>query len=69
MNRRDLFRGAGAAALAAVAPSLPAEPFTGLTPVWVGPDAEGTSALWLVSWANTEPRTIQWTDSQDPTEW
>jgi len=53
MNRRELFAGAGAAALSA---AVPAREFAGLKPVLYGVDfsSEPDTTIWVVSWGTGE---------------
>jgi len=60
MNRRDLFRGAGALALASAVPAPPVEAFTGITPRFTGgldlSSTPDSTSIWVVSWGKREPR-------------
>lgn len=61
MNRRELFAGAGAAALSGVLPAGPATGFSGVTPKLMGEDADGNTSIWVVSWApGTELPAVSW---------
>lgn len=54
MNRRDLFRGAGAVALTAAVPAPPVEAFTGITARYTGLDlgSEPSTSIWFVAYGN-----------------
>jgi len=65
MNRRELFAGAGAAALSGAVPAVCPGPVTAaeirdlqekarLTQMWFDDDALGNTAIWLVSWGTGE---------------